>query len=157
MPGGMIPKPLLAIVAALVAAFPLYATPPCREGETHASVALGEAPRMISRIATPIASVTLGDGDWDVSGNVNFFILSSTPPVYVGSSIEPVDQIGVSGFESFNAATTTPGLGLLPCALPRRRIHLTEDTTLNLVAFAVFADGSVQPWGFISAVKVDRH
>ena len=108
-------------------------------------------------MAIPIASITLGDGDWDVSGNVNFFILNSALPVYVGSSIQPVDEIGVSGFESFAAAQTTPGLGLLPCALPLRRFHLTEDTTLNLVAFGVFAEGNVQAWGFISARKVEEH
>lgn len=154
----MIPKPLLAIVAALCTASLLFANPPpCREGEVHATAEFGSIPRLDDRVATPIASLSLGDGDWDVSGNVNYFIVQSIPAVYVGSAISPDANIALDGFSTFASATTTPGVALVPCPLPRRRIHLEHDTTLQLIAYAIFAEGSVEPWGFISAVKVDQH
>lgn len=98
--------------------------------------------------------INLTPGDWDVSGVVLFGLSSATGGL-IGASFSTVsgtpsgDGIGYVSFLPFTALS-----GISVNAIPTKRVKVTTDTTVYLVAAANFSSGSVTATGQITARRI---
>ena len=116
------------------------------------SVLVGSAVSLTDGVAQDITTISLGAGDWDVSGMV----------VLLGDgSCVSTNQVG--GFS--NASATLSGTvsetasalganGETAVSLHPNRQSLAGTTTLYLIGQAFFSAGAVSAYGFISARRV---
>lgn len=127
-------------------------------GYLSSSVASGSAVALTSATAANVTSITLTEGEWDVSGSIAFLPAASTSiTVLSGSSIETSATIG-GAHNSFvrASAAVVPGAVAQVNPLPVHRVVVPAGTTqvMYLVARATFSVSTLGAYGIIQARRV---
>jgi hypothetical protein len=92
-----------------------------------------------------VASLNLGAGDWDVSGNVVFVASAGTHTLF---------GVGIGGLDTYSAATFPSGAINQAMSTAVARQSSASATTVWLVARADFTSGTVTASGTIRARRV---
>lgn len=122
------------------------------------SVAIGSASGLTTATAANVLTLSLTPGDWEVSGNVNFTAASATTAagtlweagVSIVSATLPTDGTEVQKLSV--ALTTTSFKDSL--VVPAKRISLTSNASVYLVAEGTFSAGTVGGYGHLHARRV---
>lgn len=127
-------------------------------GYVSSSVASGSAVSLTSTTAANVTSITLTEGEWDVSGSVAFLPAGSTSiTALAGSSNETSATIG-GAHNSFvrASAAVVPGAVAQVSPLPVHRIVVPTGSTqvVYLVARATFSVSTLSAYGIIQARRV---
>lgn len=146
---------LLSIVASLCVASSLMAAQ--IGDEVHSNVSLENRVNIPNNFSTAVTHITLDDGVWAVSGQVQFFQSFLRTGTVVGGAISLTTQLTVDGTTLFNSAS--PPEYFIGLGLPSKTIDINQDgTNVFLVAYSLIANitppTQSQAWGFISARKI---
>jgi hypothetical protein len=127
-------------------------------GEYTESVILqASAEALVTNTGNDIAQVSLGAGDWDVSGSIGFIPAASTSITLLhGSWSTSADTANTTIGRYFQQpqAATVPGAVPYAYALPTYRFSLSGSTTIRLVALATFTVAGLSAFGIIRARRV---
>ena len=127
-------------------------------GYLSSSVASGSAVSLTSTTAADITSITLTEGEWDVSGSVGFIPAASTSiTALAGGSNATTATIGVIGDAFVRAsAAVVPGAVGQVAAIPTTRYVVAAGATqvVYLVARATFSISTLGGFGVIQARRV---
>jgi hypothetical protein len=122
------------------------------------SVASGSAVSLTSTEAANVTSITLTEGEWDVSGSVGFIPAASTSiTALAGGSSETTATISVTGDAFVRAsAAVVPGAVGQVASIPVTRYVVAEGATATvyLVARATFTVSTLGGFGKIQARRV---
>jgi hypothetical protein len=127
-------------------------------GYLSSSVASGSAVALTSTTAANVTSITLTEGEWDVSGSVAFLPAASTSiTALAGSSNETSATIG-GAHNSFvrASAAVVPGAVGQVSPIPVHRVVVPAGSTqvMYLVARATFTVSTLGAYGIIQARRV---
>lgn len=124
-------------------------------GQFVSSVVTSGSPTSISSAtATDLTSISLGAGDWDVFGNINFRAAAGTTVTYLicwlsSSSASIPDP---SLYSSFVYGTATvPALASQGLVAPSMRFSLSTTTTIYITGYTVFGVSTMAMCGGIYA------
>jgi hypothetical protein len=124
---------------------------------TEASVASGSAVALTTNVAKTVTSITLGAGDWDISGHVAFTSAATTSFTIVAGSLSLTTDTSSSTLGRWNqtvsAAFVPNGVPISTVIIPSR-FSLSGSTTIYLVAFATFTVSTAGGYGLIRARRV---
>jgi hypothetical protein len=127
-------------------------------GEYTESVILqASAEALVTNTGNDIAQISLGAGDWDVSGSIGFIPAASTSITLLhGSWSTSADTTNttIGRFFQHQQAATVPGAVPYAYALPTYRFSLSGSTTVRLVALATFTVAGLSAFGIIRARRV---
>lgn len=115
------------------------------------AVVSGSAVALTDTVAANVTSISLGAGDWDVYGLINFSFGATTQVtgLFGGSSIVSAT---VDSFQfAHRCPSFAPGALEMGYAIPFRRLSLASPTTVYLVATAGFTVSTCAAWGVIHA------
>ena len=127
-------------------------------GYLSSSVAQGSAVALTSTTAANLTSITLTEGEWDISGAVAFLPAASTSiTALAGSSNETSATIG-GAHNSFvrASAAVVPGAVGQVSPIPVHRVVVPAGSTqvIYLVARATFTVSTLGAYGIIQARRV---
>lgn len=121
----------------------------------ESNVAVGSAVSLTTGTTANVTTITLSPGDWDVEGVVAFTANAATTGSYFVGSISQTSATNptVPGGGAFHQLAIAVGAGSAMPVLPtgRVRMSVTTNTTVYLVATAVFAVNTMGAYGYISA------
>jgi hypothetical protein len=124
-------------------------------GEYTESVVLqASAEALGTNTGNDIVQITLGAGDWDVSGSIGFIPAASTSITLLhGSWSTSADTTNttIGRYFQHSQAATVPGAVPYSYALPTYRFSLSGSTTIRLVALATFTVAGLSAFGIIRA------
>lgn len=124
----------------------------------EASVASGAAVVLATGAASNVTSITLGAGDWDVSGTMAFLFGATTSYTNLIGAISTLTgalDAFIGGFFDYETPAVVPTAGSDQFwALPTRRISIATSTTIFLVAQATFTVSTLKAYGRIRARRV---
>jgi hypothetical protein len=127
-------------------------------GEYTESVILqASAEALVTNTGNDIAQISLGAGDWDVSGSIGFIPAASTSITLLhGSWSTSADTTNttIGRYFQHQQAATVPGAVPYAYALPTYRFSLSGTTTVRLVALATFTVAGLSAFGIIRARRV---
>jgi hypothetical protein len=127
-------------------------------GEYSESVVLqASAEALVTNTGNDIVQITLGAGDWDVSGSIGFLPAASTSITLLhGSWSTSADTTNttIGRYFQHSQAATVPGAVPYAYALPTYRFSLSGSTTIRLVALATFTVAGLSAFGIIRARRV---
>jgi hypothetical protein len=127
-------------------------------GEYTESVVLqASAEALVDNTGNDIAQISLGAGDWDVSGSIGFLPAASTSiTVLHGSWSTAADTTNTTIGRYFQHAAPAYVPTAIPItyAIPTYRFSLSGSTTVRLVAFARFTIAGLSAFGIIRARRV---
>jgi len=109
---------------------------------------------------TTVTSITLDDGVWSISGQLNILSLSQPAGTLFTAGNISIDE---PSFEPDGTAAVQAeriaGVGnvIRPVALVPRVVEVDNGTNVFLVAGVFNPNGQVTAWGFITAVKIRNH
>lgn len=118
-------------------------------------IAAGSAVSLVSSTAKTITSISLGAGDWDVTGAVSFAPNAATSITALSGSISLVDNTNDATYtwsDRFGAVVPAANVGGF--AITKRRLSLNGTTTVYLVGASVFSINTNAGFGIISARRV---
>lgn len=122
------------------------------------SVASGSAVSLTSTTAANVTSITLTEGEWDVSGAVGFIPAGSTSiTALAGGSNATTATIGTTGDAFVRAsAAVVPGAVGQVTTIPTTRYVVAKGATqvVYLVARATFSVSTLGGYGIIQARRV---
>jgi hypothetical protein len=122
------------------------------------SVASGSAVALTSTTAANVTSLTLTEGEWDVSGVTGFLPAASTSITALnGGASETSATVGSLGANfSFTQAAVVPGAVGQVFANPTYRVVVPKGstTTVYLVARATFTVSTLGAYGTLQARRV---
>lgn len=117
-------------------------------------VASGAATGLTTATAKNVTSIALTAGDWDVEGNVNFAATTATATGATGGISATSATLPTDGSEVYSGLQTTLLSDTNSVTMPRKRINVSANTTVYLVAKATFSAGTVSAFGSINARRV---
>lgn len=127
-------------------------------GEYSENVVLqASAEALVTNTGNDIVQISLGAGDWDVSGSIGFIPAASTSITLLhGSWSTSADTTNttIGRFFQHSQAATVPGAVPYAYALPTYRFSLSGTTTVRLVALATFTVAGLSAFGIIRARRV---
>lgn len=127
-------------------------------GYLSSSVASGSAVSLTSTTAANVTSLTLTEGEWDVSGAVGFIPAATTSiTALAGGSSSTTATISTTGDAFVKAsAAVVPGAVGQVITIPTTRYVVAEGetTTVYLVARATFSVDTLGGFGKIQARRV---
>jgi hypothetical protein len=127
-------------------------------GEYSENVVLqASAEALTTNTGNDIVQLSLGAGDWDVSGSIGFIPAASTSITLLhGSWSTSADTANTTIGRYFQhaQAATVPGAVPHAYALPTYRFSLSGSTTIRLVALATFTVAGLSAFGIIRARRV---
>jgi hypothetical protein len=127
-------------------------------GEYSESVVLqASAEALVTNTGNDIVQITLGAGDWDVSGSIGFIPAASTSITLLhGSWSTSADTTNttIGRYFQHSQAATVPGAVPYAYAIPTYRFSLSGSTTVRLVALATFTVAGLSAFGIIRARRV---
>lgn len=127
-------------------------------GEYFETVVLqASAEALVSNTPNDIVQITIGAGDWDVSGSIGFIPAASTSITLLhGSWSTSADTTNttIGRYFQHSQAATVPGAVPYAFALPTYRFSLSGSTIIRLVAFATFTVAGLSAFGIIRARRV---
>jgi len=126
------------------------------EGEyVESIIASGSAVSLVSNTPKNVTSISLGAGDWDVTGAVSYNPNAATSFTSMGGSISLVTDTLDATYTLFDRfAAFVPANPLGGFAIPKRRVSLAGTTTIYLVAQSQFTINTNAAYGVISARRV---
>jgi len=127
-------------------------------GYLSSTIASGSAVSLTSTTAANVTSITLTEGEWDVSGSIAFLPAASTSiTALAGSSNETSATIG-GAHNSFvrASADVVPGAVAQVNPLSVHRVVVPAGTTqvMYLVARATFSVSTLSAYGIIQARRM---
>ena len=117
-------------------------------------IASGSAVALTSTIDSNITSISLTAGDWDVEGNVNYYLTGATCTQKVCGITSTSATVPTDGSEVDNGTPSTALTANDGSSIPRKRFSLASTTTIYLVADATFSLGTIKAGGTITARRV---
>ena len=131
---------------------------------TTSTVAAASAVSLVSATAKTVTSIVLTQGNWDVTGVVDFTPGATTTITLVSGSVSLTtntlsSQAGGSGLgtdptSSWAQPSGAPGANTLSLEVDPVRLSIDAQTTVYLVAQATFATSTLSAYGTISARRV---
>lgn len=118
---------------------------------TESLVAVGSPVSLTTSTAANITSISLGAGDWDISGNVNFSASTATVTGTAGGISSTSATLPTDGTEVYSGVQVTLLSETDSVTVPSRRFSLSTTTTIYLVGKSTFSAGSVGGFGSLSA------
>ncbi len=121
------------------------------------SVLVGSAVSLTSPNAITVTSISLGAGDWVISGTIWFEAAAGTTSTNQQASVSLVDNTHANWTigEAFAASSqVVTGSQTLAMSTGSARYSLSGTTTIYLVASATFAVSTMTAYGFIGARRV---
>lgn len=119
------------------------------------SVASGSAVSLSTGTAADVTSITLTAGDWDVWGDIQFLSAATTTITSGSASISTTSATGdftAGYFGNFNYPSgTVLGVSNTTAKAGVRRMTVSSNTTVYLVAFQTFGTSTLKGWGFLGA------
>jgi hypothetical protein len=139
---------------------PLYDYLDLIGGYSSSSVASGSAVALTSTTAANVTSISLSEGEWDVSGVVGYLPAASTSiTVLNGGASTTSATVGTTGAVfNFSQAAVVPGAVGQEFSIPTSRIVVAagSTTTVYLVARATFTISTLGAYGTIRARRVSK-
>jgi hypothetical protein len=127
-------------------------------GYLSSSVAQGSAVSLTSTTAANVTSITLTEGEWDVSGVLALIPAASTSitVVHGSSSTTSATVGGATQAVSFAQAAAVPGAVAQSFAIPTYRVVVPAGSTqvMYLVARCTFTVSTLGAFGIIQARRV---
>jgi hypothetical protein len=125
--------------------------------EVHSNVSLAERVNVPNNFATAVTHITLDDGVWAISGQVQFFQAFLRTGCVVGGAISPTTNLTVDGTTLFMSAS--PPEYFIGLGLPSKTIDINGNgVPVFLVGYSLITNitppTQSQAWGFISARKI---
>lgn len=127
-----------------------------------ATVASGSAVVLSTNTGKSVTSISLGAGDWDVSGVINYILTGVTGTLFQ-SGVSLTDNtlptqaggsgLGTDGVVNVPLVTTTLS-ATFGSAISPVRVSIAATTTIYLVAQETFSLGSATAFGTIRARRV---
>lgn len=120
-----------------------------------ASLAYASRITFTSGVSANITSISLGAGDWDVTGFVNFEGTTSPATAYTRCDLSTVSATGSSseGYYAYGPGITTTVVDVTG-NVPLARFSLGSTTTIYLVGTTGISAGTIKGWGFLRARRV---
>jgi hypothetical protein len=119
----------------------------------EASVASGSALSLTTITSKTVTSITLTNGDWEVSGTVIFGTANTYTELAMSLSTTNNTFDATVGKNADRLSTVTIG-GTFTMNSPVARFNVSSSTTVYLIAYAGFASGSANAYGLIRARRV---
>lgn len=121
------------------------------------TVLVGSAVSLTTNITANVTSISLGAGDWDVSGNVVTHAAGSTVTSFVFSAISTTSATlptapGAGAYALVYVPSTAGAFVALPTGTTR--LSLSGTTTVYLLANSAFNTSTSAAYGFIGARRV---
>lgn len=121
-----------------------------------ASIDQGSAINIANSTATPILSLSLPMGAWDITGSAIFYPDTTTNTSLIQYSLATPSE----GFHSlyrdtrhYNPAINI-GNTIIGGGAVKRNLYLSSAGQINLVAYAGFAGGNMKVYGYLTARRV---
>jgi hypothetical protein len=123
---------------------------------------LGSAVSVSSGTPTIVTSITLGAGDWEVSGQISQINNSGIEFTIIGGYLVnnggaiPTGTTNTTYWGSSNTINCTGNHSIVTASLPIKpiRISLNTSTQINLMTNSTWSGGSVSAYGMIAARRV---
>lgn len=127
-----------------------------------ATVTSGSAVTVATGSATPITSISLTAGDWDVSGTVDYVPNAATSVTTLAQGAQSLNGCMTNGpalgsqdtFSLWETAANIIGASNPAWQIPTSRISITSTTTVCLIAKASFSVNSLTAYGTIRARRI---
>lgn len=124
---------------------------------TEADLASGSATSLTTVVTKNIASISLGAGNWDVSGVTHFQPAATTTTTVVSGGLTTTSATFDITNGRFSQIAWAPGTNvqnpistpIIPC-----RFNLTTTTVVYLIAIAIFGTSTMTCYGHIRARRV---
>lgn len=122
----------------------------------QSTLAAGDANSLVDATSETIASITLTEGTWEVSGIINLGLSGATTTNKRGSISATTNTDGPDKDKWQNSIPTTTLSGTIAQAIPPSQVVVPAGGTATryLVAYAAFSAGTVAAYGNIRAVRV---
>lgn len=124
-------------------------------GETQSSaIATGSAVSVSNNTSTDITNISLTPGVWDISSVLAFGNGPITGTQFGGGPSSTSATLGNDGDNATYTPVNPTAATSVYTVVPSWRLQVTANTTVYLVAFALYSVGTLKVYGRISATRV---
>ncbi len=98
-----------------------------------------------------VTSIALTAGDWDVEGNINLSLGSTTVTAIQGALNTTATTLPTDGSEVYSGLLLTTTSDTQSLTMPRKRISLSTSGTVYMPIKVTFSAGTVAAFGGLTA------